>query len=174
MDREISYGLSRLYYAVISESGYLTPKPLPGAVKISLSPEEHVLTFTGLDCIPREVCSAVYGYKGTVTLAGLTADFYEDIYGYTPVAGGYTEKVSSAVTSCALLFETSGEPISRHCYYSCKFGAHEFTAETKGQNVNVATVAVPVTVRSLANGDIRRINTEPGSEVFENWFKEVQ
>ena len=59
MNKEISYGLSSLYYAVISDTGYLTPKPLPGAVKINLTPEEYNLTFTGLDCIPRDVESIV-------------------------------------------------------------------------------------------------------------------
>ena len=174
MNKEISYGLSSFYYAVISDTGYLTPKPLPGAVKINLTPEEYNLTFTGLDCIPRDVESIVYGYKGTVVLAGLTADFYKDVYGYTPVAGGHIEKVSSAITKCALLYETSGEPVTRHCYYSCRFGAHEFMAETKGQSVSVATVSVPVIIRANANGDIKRINFAENTAVYQNWFKGVQ
>ena len=45
----ISYGLSKLYYAVLSDNGYGTPKSIPGAVRINLDPVIREIKFTGLD-----------------------------------------------------------------------------------------------------------------------------
>lgn len=174
MSNEISYGLSSLYYARKSGSGYAVPKPIPGAVKINLNPEEYVLTFTGLDCIPREKQSIVYGYKGSVVIAGLPADFYRDIYGYESSAGGgLIEKISDSMVESALLFETDGIPASRYCYYSCRFGAHEFAAETKTKSVSVSTITVPITLRAGENGKIKHILPYSNSAAYQNWFKEV-
>lgn len=175
MSNEISYGLSNLYYAIKFGSSYAVPKPVPGAVKINLNPEEYVLTFTGLDCIPKDTHSIVYGYKGSVVIAGLPADFYKDIYGYTPSAsGGLIEKVSASAVESALLFETDGVPASRHCYYSCRFGAHEFAAETKTQTVSVSTVTIPVVIRAGTNGSLKHILPKNNSAAYQNWFKAVQ
>lgn len=175
MSNEISYGLSSLYYARKNGSSYAVPKPIPGAVKINLNPEEYVLTFTGLDCIPRDKQSIVYGYKGTVVIAGLPADFYRDIYGYAPsVSGGLIESVSASLVESALLFETDGIPASRYCYYSCRFGAHEFAAETKTKSVSVSTVTVPVTIRAGDNGKIKHMLSDNNSAAYQNWFKAVQ
>lgn len=177
MSNEISYGLSSLYYAIKVGSSYATPKPLPGAVKINLTPEEFVLTFTGLDCIPRTKASIVYGYKGSVVIAGLPTDFYKDIYGYVPSSsGGIIEKVSSSMVESAILFETDGDPVSRHCYYSCCFGAHEFAAETKTQSVSVSTITVPLTIREDSQKRLKHIlpNNKNNSAAYQNWFKAVQ
>lgn len=175
MSNEISYGLSSLYYALKLGSSYAVPKPIPGAVKISLTPEEYALTFTGLDCIPREKHSIVYGYKGTLVIAGLPADFYKDIYGYVPSSsGGLIEKVSTSKAESALLFETDGAPVSRHCYYSCCFGAHEFAAETKTQSVSVSTITIPLIIRPDSKGNIKHILPKNTTLAYQNWFKAVQ
>ncbi|MCM1577974.1 MAG: hypothetical protein NC078_04160 [Ruminococcus sp.] len=175
MDKVISYGLNNLYYALKADSGYNAPKSVPGAVKISLSPEEYALTFTGLDGIPKNTANILYGYKGTLTIAGLTADFYRDIYGYElSDEAGLVQKVTSSYAECALLFETQGEPVSRHLYYSCFFGGHEFTAETKGKSVSVTSVNVPVTVRADSEKRLKRILFDDSSERYINWFKEVK
>lgn len=175
MSNEISYGLSNLYYAIKFGSSYATPKPLPGAVKINLTPEEHVLRFTGLDCIPRDKVSIVYGYKGSVVIAGLPANFYKDIYGYEPSSsGGIIEKVSSSIVESAILFETDGDPVSRHCYYSCRFGAHEFAAETKSKSISVSTITIPLTIRADNQKNLKHILPKTNSAAYQNWFKAVQ
>ncbi|MDE5740817.1 MAG: hypothetical protein K2H90_00040, partial [Oscillospiraceae bacterium] len=130
---------------------------------------------TGLDCIPRDTHSIVYGYKGSVVIAGLPADFYKDIYGYVPSSsGGIIEKVSSSMIESAILFETDGDPVTRHCYYSCRFGAHEFAAETKTQSISVSTITVPITIRADNKGNLKHILPKNTSAAYQNWFKAVQ
>lgn len=172
---ELVYGLSSLYYAMPTDSGYATPKALPGAVKISLSPEQYDLSFTGLDCIPRPDKSIVYGYKGSIVIAGLTADFCKDIYGHViDPDGSQIEKITTSLQSCAVLFETDGIPVTRYCYYNCTFGRPEFNPETKTDSVTVSTVSLPIIIRANSAGDIKKKNSDPASDVYKNWFTAVK
>lgn len=172
---ELVYGLSSLYYAPIIANGYAVPKALPGAVKINLSPEQYDLNFTGLDCIPRTDKSIVYGYKGSVVVAGLTADFCKDIYGDTVASdGSLIEKITTSLQSSAILFETDGTPATRYCFYNCTFGRPEFVGETKTKSVTVSTVSIPVIIRANSAGDIKRKNSDITSSAYKNWFTAVK
>lgn len=175
MENLITYGLRSLYYALGTDGGYSVPKAYPGAVKISLSPEQFNLSFTGLDCIPKDEQTIVYGYKGTLTVAALLPDFCRDIYGDTLSAdGGLIEKITTSIAACAILFETDGTPASRHCYYSCRFGRPDFNAETDTKTKNISTVALPVIIRPNANKDLKHILYENNSSAYQNWFEAVK
>lgn len=153
MANTVHYGLSSFYYALKTSSGYGTKRALPGAVKINLTPEEYTLSFTGLDCIPRDVETIIYGYKGTLEIAALPQIFYQEIYGYS----GSTEKAGVKANPCAIYFQTDGNPIENHCYYLCTFGRPTINAETKTDTTNVATLSVPLTIRADSSGNIKSV-----------------
>lgn len=175
MEKSVTYGLSRLSYALLTEDGtYAAPLALPGAVKITLSPETFGISFTGLDCIPQENQTIAYGYKGQFTVAGLTTDFKKSVYGYEGADGDLTEKIVISSQVCALLFETDGDIPMRQCYYICRFGRPELLYETKTNSTTVATFSIPVTMRANAAKSIRRVNFNTNSDTYKNWFKAVQ
>lgn len=175
MEKSVTYGLSRLSYALLNADGtYAAPLALPGAVKITLAPETFGVNFTGLDCIPQEEKTIAYGYKGQFTVAGLTTDFKKSVYGYVGSDGDLIEKLVISSQVCALLFETDGDIPMRQCYYICRFGKPEIVHETKTQTTNITTYSIPVTMRANAAKSIRRVNFNTSSETYQNWFKAVQ
>ena len=175
MEKSVTYGLSRLSYALLTEDGtYAAPLSLPGAVKITLSPETFAISFTGLDCIPQDDNLIEYGYKGQFTVAGLTTDFKKSVYGYEGADGDLIEKRTVTSQVCALLFETDGGIPMRQCYYVCRFGKPEIVHETKTETTTVSTFSIPVTMRANASASIRRVNFNTNSDTYKNWFKAVQ
>lgn len=171
----VIYGIRKLHYAVRADASYGIPKPLPGAVQISLSPSQEDDIFNGLNCpFPEMQGSDFYGYDGTITVANLTTDFYVDVFGYASSSKGLMEKAVYDLPRCALLFETDGNATSeRHCYYSCYFKRPDFNGETKTESVNISTIQIPIIIRPIEDGNIKLINSDTTSEIYKNWFKAV-
>ncbi len=171
MAKTVSYGLSNLYYAPIIDGEYMTPLALSGAVNINLSPELNSIAFTGLDGIPQEQASILYGYNGSFVVAALTSDFCRYIYkDSVDEEGTLTEIVGQQFNNAALLYEVSGSVHTRRCFYNCTFGKPEIAAETTSNTVNVATITVPITIRTNKNGKLQKQNSNINSNAYKSWF----
>ncbi|MGN0617743.1 MAG: major tail protein [Huintestinicola sp.] len=171
----VSYGLSKLYYAVISDNGYGTPKHLPGAVKIDLTPITRDIKFTGLDGEEKKPYTILDGYDGTIESAGLTDDFLVNILGYSRDTDGSLVEDGSviALPNCAIMFETLGEK-TRHRYYYCEFLRPSFSAETLSESVKVDTVTLSVRIRKHpTTKKIKRILKDTSADSYKTWFTAV-
>lgn len=173
MGNTVTYGLTNLYYAPHGSDGYSVPVRLPGAVKITITPEEVSFPFTGLDCVPHEGSAIQIGAKGSVEVATLPAAFLRDMYGFTGTDTELTEKENVLSGKCAVMFETDGTP-SRHCYFHCRLGKPEKTFETKGSSTSVAVYSIPIVMRADSDGDICYENRNPKSERYQKMFEGVQ
>jgi len=170
---EASYGLSKLYYAVLSDEGYSAPVHIPGAVKINLNPVVRSIKFTGLDGEEKEPYTFFDGYDGTIEFAGLTEDFLRDVLGYTVSGGIIVESADSfAAPVCAVMFETAGNFL-RHKYYCCSFARPSFSAETTAESVKIDTAVLSVKIRKHSvTKEIKRIAASADS-AYTDWFKAV-
>lgn len=171
----VSYGLSKLYYAVLSENGYGTPKNIPGAVSIKLDPVIREIKFTGLDGEEKTPYTIFDGYNGTIEFAGLTDDFLKDILGYTDADDGTLIEVvpSFVLPKCALLFETSGVP-QRHKYFYSAFSRPAFSAETTSNSVKIDPISLSVSIRKHpTTKEIKRISSNASAASYKEWFSAV-
>src|SRR5690554_1737353 len=124
MSNKIKYGLRNVHYAVITEVGgnitFGTPKRLPGAVNLSLSPvgektefyADDVLYFGG---------SANQGYDGTLEVATITDEFrIEVLNDEEDKNGALFENADAVANNIALMFEFAGDAkANRHLLYYC-------------------------------------------------------
>lgn len=171
----ISYGLSKLYYAVLSDNGYGTPKNIPGAVRINLDPVIREIKFTGLDGEEKTPYTIFDGYNGTIEFAGLTEDFMKDILGYTAAEDGTLIEIvpSFVLPKCALIFETSGT-VARHKYFYSTFSRPGFSAETTSNSVKIDPVSLSVSIRKHpATKEFKRISSNISAASYKNWFSAV-
>lgn len=184
-DNKVRFGLEKAYYAVIGDTGeYETPKPLPGAVSLTLDAEGSQSTFYA-DNVPYVSFSANAGYTGELELAFIEDSVAEDLLGEVKAANGIVyEDAAASPKSFALLFETSGNVNEkRYALYNCKASRPSKNANTKGDSIDPDTdtlsfTAIPTefdvsgSTKKVVKGVIE--NTSENSSVYGAWYTSVQ
>jgi len=155
MSNKIKYGLKNVHYAVITEAGgvvhYATPKPIPGAVNISLSPAGEKVEFYADDLLYFGT-NTNQGYEGTLEIARIPDSFREDVMlEELDANGAYIENSSATPKNFALLFEFNGDvKATRHVLYKVNAARPDVAGSTKTKNIEPQTetlniVASPAT-----------------------------
>ena len=155
MSNKIKYGLKNVHYAVITEAGgvvhYATPKPIPGAVNISLSPAGEKVEFYADDLLYFGA-NTNHGYEGTLEIALIPDSFRKDVMMEEEDANGaYIENSSATPKNFALLFEFNGDvKATRHVLYKVNAARPDVAGSTKTKNIEPQTetlniVASPAT-----------------------------
>lgn len=181
VSNKIKYGLCNVHYAVITtdEGGKVTfgtPKPIPGAVSMSLSAQGDTNKFYA-DNIAYYVSTSNDGYQGDLEIAQVPDSFRTDVL--AEVLDG-TDKVqveySNAETKpFALLYQFEGDvKASLRVLYNCSAARASEEGSTKDNNKTPATEKLTITASPLADGKVRAKTTEEtGDSVRTNWFKAV-
>lgn len=184
-ENKIRYGLKNVYYAVatIANNGsatYGTPKHVPGAVSISLDPQEDNNPFYA-DNIIYYSGSSNMGYEGELEMALLGTDFEKDILGYALDGKSVLfDNTNDEQVHFALMFQFEGDQKAiKHVLYNCTAGRPSVSGETKGENVEPQTETVSLTATSIYNNtvekDVVKAKTceATDSTVYEGWFESV-
>lgn len=185
MPNKIKYGLKNVHYAVatIAADGsatFATPKPIPGAVSMSLDPQGEMEPFYA-DNIVYFVSNSNSGYEGDMEFARLTEDFKKDILGYIEDSKGVLlEDVDAEATHFALLFQFEGDvKATRHVLYNCTANRASVSGNTKEENttpqtesctISSTSIYVPTLQKNLAKAET---NPETDSATYEGWNSEV-
>lgn len=158
MANKIRYGLSNTKYALVEEDAtstepkYGTPKPMPGAVSLSLSRE-------GGDSSDFYADNGIYytfegtngGYSAELELARITDEIRVDLLGETidEGTGIQYESTDSVASEFALITEMQGDknPIA-FVFYSCKASRPELNANTKNDSPDVDTDTLNIRIAS--------------------------
>jgi len=139
---KVRFGLSKAYYAVITDNTYGTPVALPGAVSLSLNREGSDPEKFWADNIAYYVAPAVNGgYTGTLTLANVPQSFMVDVLGYIVDDNGMLVEVSDAATkSFALMYEVEGDADQkRYVFFNCTAQRVAAGANTKSDSTTPDT-----------------------------------
>lgn len=150
MSNKIKYGLRNVHYAVITESGgtitYGTPKRLPGAVNLSLSPVGEKTEFYA-DDILYFGGSANQGYDGTLEIAIITDEFrIEVLNDVEDKNGALFENADAIANNIALLFQFAGDAsANRHALYHCTVARPDITGQTKEAQIDPQTETLNIT-----------------------------
>lgn len=183
--RAVKYGVEKVYYAIRNDDGtYGKPKPLPGAVSITLEPKGESNPFYADNSVWfNEETNA--GYTGKIELAYLDDDAYMDLLGERKDAiGGLYDDADASPAHVALLWETGGNVRAKHvCYYDTTFSRPSDKSNTKTDKTDPDTfeldfASVPT---ELAVGEETVKTTrysiasdnEAAKEVYVKWFDEV-
>jgi len=144
---KVQYGLSNFHYAILDEAAgtYSPPVAVPGAVKLSLSPEGDSTSFPA-DNIPYFVATSNKGYTGDLEMALFPDAMVAALAGAESDTNGMLVEIADAVQKpFALLCDIEGDQHKRHLvWYNCKMGRpkDEYSTTDKGVEVKTQTAAI--------------------------------
>lgn len=182
-DTKITYGLKKLAYAKITtgEDGkitYGTPKMMPGARAISLSPvgEDKPVYADDVNYV---TLTSNQGYDGDVTVLGIPETFLTDILGMTKDENGaIVESENDVKTAFALLGEFSSETKDkkRFVLYNCAAGRPDFSGKTKEESPEETEYAIPLICSPASDTGNVKATIVGGAEentAFDKWYDAV-
>ena len=159
---KIKYGIKNVYYAkaTISTTGtatYGSPKPLQGAVSISLDAQGDTNKFYA-DNIVYFTSVANNGYEGDLELARVPDDFLEDCLGYIRDAAGVLVEDAGAVGEhFALMFQFEGDVnAKRTVLYNCVAARPTVEGSTKEDSIEPQTETISITATSIYNSVLNK------------------
>ena len=182
---KVRFGLAKAYYAVIDNNTYDTPKPLPGAVSLTLNREGREPTTFWADNIAYYVTPAANGgYTGTFTLAIVPDSFKVDVLGEVVDDNGMQVEVADATPkSFALMYEVEGDvDKKRYVFFNCSAQRAIASANTKSDSTNPDTQDLEFTAigKDFENfggtgvtKNIVKGSAEEAATAFATWYTAV-
>lgn len=180
-NKKVQFGLKNVHYAVITGMDqnnneiYDTPKRLPYAVNITLTPNgdksevfaDDMIIFTEENNL---------GYTGTLELTTLQNDFISDVMDMKTVAGVELEYTTNQPKEFALIFEFSlNEGFKRTVFYRSTVGRTPVGGATNQQQKTfqnaVLNLFVTPTYNYCVKGSIEK--NDENLEIFNDFFNKV-
>ncbi|MBP3805279.1 MAG: phage tail protein [Oribacterium sp.] len=184
MANKVKYNLKNVHAAVLSESvvhnetvfTYGTPKPIPGAVSISLDAEGESSPFYA-DGIVYFRSVTNNGYSGDLEIALIPEWFRTEILQeQLDDKGVLIEKSSNAESvKFALLFEFDGdEKAIRHVMYKCTCSRPSLESETKEDTIEPGTEKLSITADPRSDGLVKaRTGDGVDQATYDAWYQNV-
>ncbi|EJL44027.1 phage tail protein [Brevibacillus agri] len=176
---KIKYGLRNVHYAVVTEGAdgtytYATPKRLPGAVNLSLSPVGEKVEFYA-DDIAYHVEETNNGYDGELEVANLTDEFRIDVLGEQLVDGVLFESADQKGKKFALLFEFDGDKkAKRHVLYNCTAARPTVAGSTRTNTKEPKTSQLTFSARPRPADMLIKADTAGLEQAkYEAWYTAV-
>lgn len=173
---KVAFGLENVHYAKLTydsdtkKYAYETPKPISGAVSLSLSAQGSSEPFYA-DNIEYYITDTNNGYSGNLTVARLTDDFRTDILGETDGL----ENSEVATSEFALLFEFSGDATKiRHVLYRCKATRPDIASETTTNQKTPKTETLNITSAPRLNDKYVKGWCAQGDTLYDAFFDKVK
>ena len=179
MAKKVKFGFKNCYYATVTESGggytYGTPVQLKGAVALNLSPSGDKTEFYADDSLYWSDENN-NGYEGTLELALIPDDFAIACLGATKDTNNVlTENSANATSPFALLCEfTNDDGNTKFAFYNCHATRTDVNGTTKGENKEVQTETLNITIRPRNDGLVKVKTTDTTtSTTLTNWYSAV-
>lgn len=178
---KVKFGLSNVHYALLStgEDGAVvfgTPKPIPGAVNLNLTPQGDTNQFYA-DDVAYYVAIANGGYQGDLEVALIPDSFAQDVLRESL---DETDKVlmeNSSVETApfALLFEFKGDQHAvRHVMYNCTAARPNVTGATTTNTKEPQTSSLTITAAPLSDGSVKAKTTANTPDAtYNSWYNTV-
>ena len=181
MGNKVKYNLKNVYAAKLKKDAggsfnYDTPKPIPGAVSISLDAEGESSPFYA-DGIVYFRSTANNGYSGDLEIALIPEWFRTEILKEKLDKNGVlVEKATTGeAEKFALLFEFDGDVKAiRHVLYNCSASRPSIASETKEDTIEPGTETLSLTADPREDGLVKsRSGDTTSDEIYANWYKSV-
>lgn len=178
MGNKIKYGLKNVYYVEVTELNgtvaYGAPKPIPGAVNMSLSAAGENVTFYADDQVYFEE-NTNNGYEGSIEMALIPDSFRVDILGDTiDTNGALIENANAKPKKFALLHEFDGDVNkTRHVLYSVLPTRPNIDASTKTNTKEPKTETMNISVRPALDTSDVKAKIKQGETGYDTFFTAV-
>ena len=186
MANKIFYGISNVYYAVVTETlntagqwteSYGTPKALKGAVGITLPASNEYIQFAADNDANYFMQKVFTGYSGgTLELRELDDTFRKDVFGNAADTNSVLkEKITDSPKYIALLFQIEGDASNtRYCLYRVSVGLPDTTSQTKTTTIPEVTLSLPLTAGGrLSDGLVKTKVDAAITTQYNAWFSAV-
>lgn len=182
---KVRFGIEKAYYALILEDGsFDTPKPLKGAVSLSINAEGDSSTFYA-DNSPYFVVDTNSGYTGELEIAFFEDEAAMDLLGEKKATNGIVyEDADAQPAPFALLFETKSNVYDkRYGFYNTKLSRPSFEANTKSDTTDPDTTTLNFTsIPKEMEIDGKTVKINKGviennpdvAAIFDAWYTAVQ
>lgn len=183
---KIKYGIRNVYYALATDDGngnltYATPKPLLGAVSMSMSASgEEINEYA--DNVQWFHQAINNGYTGTLELETIPDSFREECLGEVKDTNGVLFEASDAqIKEFALLwqFEIAGDNTAsaitgkRGCFYRCTASRPDVAGATKEANIAAQHETLNLTAMARVSDQLVKSSCDNTSAKYANWFTAV-
>lgn len=180
---KITFGLSNLYYATVTESEegtitYGTPVAWPGAKELSLSATGEPTQVYADDIVYVTVNPAA-GYDGDLTMLTVPETFYTEVLGMTTDENGVlVENEDDSQKQFALLGEFKSETTDRKRFvlYNCSANKPDFGGVTKEEEVEAQEFTITITATAAIDTGAVKATVTNATETktqFDSWFTQV-
>ena len=148
---KVKFGIRNAHYAILTmntdgSATYGTPKPVPGSVNLTLSPQGEISPFYA-DNIIYYQSGANAGYEGNWEIAKCTDDFKKDVLGYIEDENGVLLEDANA---------EGDKHARRHVLYNCAAGRPDFNTSTITDTKEPVTDSIPLTCSSVYNRSLKK------------------
>lgn len=181
MENIIKYNLKNVHVAKMTrgknnEYSYDTPKPIPGAVSLSLEAEGDSSPFYA-DGIVYFRTTSNNGYSGDLEIALIPEWFRTTILKEKLDKNGVMVEKSdtTGAEKFALLFEFDGDQKEiRHVLYNCSTSRPSIESQTKEDKIEPGTEKLTLTADPREDGLVKsRTGSNTKEEAYTNWYKTV-
>lgn len=184
MGNKVKYNLKNVHAAKLTESvvdgvtqySYAAPRPIPGAVSISLDAEGDSSPFYA-DGIVYFRSVSNNGYSGDLEIALIPEWFRTEILKEMLDSNGVLVEKSDTAESVkfALLFEFDGDVHAiRHVMYNCTASRPSIESETKEDTIEPGTETLSLTADPREDGLVKsRTGDTTTTSTYNNWYKTV-
>lgn len=178
MANKVKYGLKNVHYAVITNNSgvvsYGTPKPIPGAVNLSLDAKGESEPFYADDGM-YFMATQNDGYEGSVEVALVPDSFKIDVLGYeVDSSGAVFENADANPKEIALLYEFSGDVnATRHVLYNVSCSRPKIESETKTSSIAVKTDSFDITASPALDTRMVKAKAEYSDTSYANWYTAI-
>lgn len=186
MANKVKFGLSNVMYSVatvtVSTGGtytysYGTPKPLKGAVNLSLEANGELTPFRA-DNVDYWVASSNNGYEGDFELALVPDSFLTDVLGFaTDDNNVLYESADVQPSPFALLFQFEGDSKARrHVMYNCTATRPAVASQTTDTSISPVTETLSIKASPRLDTHIVKASTAENdntSAQYTGWYSAV-
>ena len=181
MGNKVKYNLKNVHAAKLTRNQdgtftYAAPKPIPGAVSISLDAEGDSSPFYA-DGIVYFRSTANNGYSGDLEIALIPEWFRTEILKEKLDRNNVLVEKSdtSGAEKFALLFEFDGDVKAiRHVLYNCSTSRPSLESETKEDTIEPGTEKLSLTADPREDGLVKsRTGDNTADGTYQNWYKTV-
>lgn len=183
MANRVVYGIKNVHYAVATYDTvtgsvtYDTPKPLPGAVELSLEPRGDMAQFYADNTLYFSAQNN-QGYEGTLSIALIPEDFLVDCLGEVKdeTDGVVSENANAKGKPFALLFEFEGdEKAVRHALYYCTANRPTLAQSTATDTIEPQSSELSFTAAPRPSDGLVKAKTsaDTNATVYDGWYSAV-
>ena len=183
MANRVVYGIKNVHYAVATydqATGTVTydvPKPMPGAVELSLEPRGEMAEFYADNTLYFSAQNN-QGYEGTLSIAVIPEDFAVDCLGEVKddLDMVVSENANAKGKPFALMFEFEGDvKAARHVLYYCTANRPTVTGSTTTDTIEPQPTELTFIASARPTDGLvkTKTTTDTPANIYDAWYQSV-